>query len=72
MKTVSLISIQQNIAQHIENIYKDKELQKNPTHKNFLLVQLEGSPLFPVFGLCRIAGYFSKSNVYAGMDYLFR
>lgn len=33
---------QQNIAQHIANIYHDKELNE-ATHKKFLLVQVEGS-----------------------------
>ena len=33
---------QQNIAQHISNIYKDGELTE-ATHKKFLLVQIEGS-----------------------------
>ena len=33
---------QQNIAQHIANIYCDKELEE-ATHKKFLLVQKEGS-----------------------------
>ena len=33
---------QQNIAQHISNIYKDKELDE-ATHKKFLLVQTEGA-----------------------------
>lgn len=33
---------QQNIAQHISNIYKDGELSE-ATHKKFLLVQIEGS-----------------------------
>ena len=32
---------QQNIAQHIANIYNDEELNE-ATHKNFLLVQNEG------------------------------
>lgn len=34
---------QQNISQHIEGIYKDKELQSAATHKKFLLVQKEGN-----------------------------
>ena len=34
---------QQNISLHINNIYKDKELEKNLTHKEFLLVQNEGN-----------------------------
>lgn len=34
---------QQNISQHIEGIYKDKELQSEATHKKFLLVQKEGN-----------------------------
>lgn len=33
----------QNIEQHINNIYHDKELQKEPTCKNFLQVQNEGN-----------------------------
>lgn len=33
---------QQNIAQHISNIYRDNELDE-ATHKKFLLVQTEGS-----------------------------
>lgn len=34
---------QQNISQHINGIYSDKELDKNLTHKNFLLVRKEGN-----------------------------
>ncbi len=34
---------QQNISLHINNIYKDKELEKNSTNKEFLLVQNEGN-----------------------------
>lgn len=34
---------QQNISLHISNIYKDKELDKNSTNKEFLLVQNEGN-----------------------------
>ena len=34
---------QQNISLHIDNIYKDGELPKGRTHKDFLLVQKEGS-----------------------------
>lgn len=34
---------QQNISLHIKNIYEDKELQEDATHKNFLLVQKEGN-----------------------------
>lgn len=33
---------QQNISLHIDNIYKDGELPKGRTHKDFLLVQKEG------------------------------
>lgn len=33
----------QNIEQHINNIYHDEELQKEPTCKNFLQVQNEGN-----------------------------
>ena len=33
----------QNINQHIANIYKDEELEENPTRKKFLRVQTEGS-----------------------------
>jgi hypothetical protein len=33
----------QNINQHIDGIYKDGELDKNPTCKNFLQVQNEGN-----------------------------
>lgn len=33
---------QQNISQHVLNIYEDKELEEEPTHKKFLLVRLEG------------------------------
>ncbi len=33
----------QNIEQHINNIYQDKELDKNSTCKNFLQVQKEGN-----------------------------
>ena len=33
----------QNISLHINNIYKDKELEKNSTNKEFLLVQNEGN-----------------------------
>ena len=34
---------QQNISLHIKNIYKDNELEKNSTNKEFLLVQNEGN-----------------------------
>lgn len=34
---------QQNISQHVTNIYKDKELEDEATHKKFLLVRKEGS-----------------------------
>lgn len=34
---------QQNISLHISNIYKDKELDRNSTNKEFLLVQNEGN-----------------------------
>ena len=34
---------QQNISLHIDNIYKDGELPKGRTHKDFLLVQKEGA-----------------------------
>lgn len=34
---------QQNISQHIEGIYEDKELQSESTNKKFLLVQKEGN-----------------------------
>lgn len=34
---------QQNISLHIENIYKDGELPREATHKDFLLVQKEGN-----------------------------
>lgn len=34
---------QQNISLHINNIYKDNELEKNSTNKEFLLVQTEGN-----------------------------
>lgn len=34
---------QQNISQHIESIYKDRELEKNSTNKKFLLVRTEGT-----------------------------
>ena len=33
----------QNISSHINNIYKDKELDMNSTVKNFLTVQSEGN-----------------------------
>ena len=33
---------QQNIDQHIKNIYADGELQQGPTYKKFLLVRTEG------------------------------
>ncbi|MGE7777853.1 RhuM family protein [Chitinophaga sp. NPDC101104] len=35
-------STQQNISQHINNIYKTRELEKKSTHKKSLLVQNEG------------------------------
>lgn len=31
------------INEHIKNIYKDKELEENPTIRNFLIVQQEGN-----------------------------
>lgn len=34
---------QQNISQHIEGIYQDKELDKKATNKKFLLVRTEGT-----------------------------
>ena len=34
---------QQNISQHVINIYADKELTDEATHKKFLLVRQEGS-----------------------------
>ena len=34
---------QQNISLHINNIYKDNELEKDTTNKKFLLVQNEGN-----------------------------
>ena len=34
---------QQNISQHIEGIYQDKELDREATNKKFLLVRNEGS-----------------------------
>ena len=34
---------QQNISQHVINIYMDKELADEATHKKFLLVRQEGS-----------------------------
>ena len=34
---------QQNISLHIKSIYDDGELQKDSTHKDFLLVQKEGN-----------------------------
>ena len=34
---------QQNISLHINNIYKDNELEKDTTNKKFLLVQFEMS-----------------------------
>lgn len=34
---------QQNVSLHINNIYKDKELEQNSTHKEILLVQKEGN-----------------------------
>lgn len=34
---------QQNISLHINNIYRDKELDQESTHKEFLLVQNEGN-----------------------------
>ena len=34
---------QQNISQHIDGIYKDKELNREATNKKFLLVRTEGS-----------------------------
>ena len=33
----------QNIGQHLENIYNDKELPKEATIKKFFIVQQEGS-----------------------------
>ncbi|MDW7669671.1 MAG: RhuM family protein, partial [Bacillota bacterium] len=33
----------QNITQHIKSIYRDKELEKNSTCKNYLQVQNEGN-----------------------------
>ncbi|MBR4572128.1 MAG: hypothetical protein IKO28_01740 [Prevotella sp.] len=36
---------QQNISLHIGNIYKDKELKDEATHKKYLLVRQEGKRL---------------------------
>ena len=33
----------QNISLHINNIYKDNELEKDSTNKKFLLIQAEGN-----------------------------
>lgn len=35
-------TMQQNISQHIEGIYRDKELEREATNKKLLLVQTEG------------------------------
>lgn len=32
----------ENIVMHLKNIFKDKELEENSTHKDFLVVRLEG------------------------------
>lgn len=40
---------QQNVSLHINNIYKDKELEQNSTHKEFLLVQKEGNIIIVIF-----------------------
>lgn len=37
------LTTQQNVSQHILNIYEEGELEENPTHKVFLLVRREGS-----------------------------
>ena len=34
---------QQNVSDHLINIYSDRELDKEATHKKFLLVRREGS-----------------------------
>lgn len=34
---------QQNISQHIDSIYKDRELDREATNKKFLLVRIEGT-----------------------------
>ena len=34
---------QENVSMHIKNIYSDKELDENRTHKKFLLVRKEGN-----------------------------
>lgn len=34
---------QQNISLHVKNIYEDKELEDEPTHKKYLLVRQEGT-----------------------------
>ena len=33
---------QQNISQHIQNVYEEEELEPRATHKKFLLVRKEG------------------------------
>jgi len=33
---------QQNISQHLQNIYSERELAEEATHKKFLSVRLEG------------------------------
>lgn len=38
-----IFTTQQNISQHIDNIYKDGGLNAEATHKKFLLVRQEGN-----------------------------
>ena len=41
--TQAVRTYQQNISQHVDNIYKDGELALEATNKKFLLVRQEGN-----------------------------
>ena len=45
LKSISgyIIVLQQNISQHVDNIYQDGELSIEATNKKFLLVRQEGN-----------------------------
>jgi len=63
---------QQNISQHVDNIYKDGELFTEATNKKFLLVRQEGNRqvraivcnlrLQPVFAVGRLNGFMNISK----------
>ncbi len=55
---------QQNISLHIDNIYKDEELPKEATHKDFLLVQQEGKRQVHFVIFCKNFFFIQKNVSY--------